>query len=95
LNLRPANENETKRLQLTLGHLRCHHPQLAQRIAAVTTSRDFIHWTQQQWTFPPETPVEHLYTNAATPYFRAPHIWVGFPMRYFPERTVVTGWISL
>ncbi len=62
------------------------------RAIAVTTSQDFIHWTRQQWIFPPETPVEHLYTSAVTPYFRAPHIWVGFPMRYFPERTVVPGW---
>src|SRR5207248_850852 len=29
---------------------------------------------------------EHLYTNAVTPYFRAPHLYVGLPMRFVPDR---------
>jgi len=30
--------------------------------------------------------LEELYTNATKPYFRAPHIYLSFPMRYFPGR---------
>ena len=29
---------------------------------------------------------EHLYTNATTPYFRAPHIYLAFPKRFLPWR---------
>lgn len=56
------------------------------------TSTDFVHWTRQQWIFGPDTPVEHLYTNAAIPYFRSEGTWVGFPMRYNPDRTVISDW---
>ena len=34
-----------------------------------------------------DSPPQHLYTNAATPYFRAPHIYVAFPKRHHPWRT--------
>lgn len=34
-----------------------------------------------------DSPAEHLYTNQVAPYYRAPHLLVGFPMRYI-ER----GW---
>ena len=30
--------------------------------------------------------MEHLYTNGTTPYFRAPHIYVALPGRFWPER---------
>ena len=32
------------------------------------------------------TPLEHLYTNNTQPYFRAPHLLVALPFRYFPNR---------
>src|SRR5262249_22401162 len=32
----------------------------------------------------PGAPREHLYTNAVQPYFRAPHVLVGFPTRFLP-----------
>lgn len=54
-----------------------------------STSPDFINWTSGQWleftnvhdndTLLKET---HLYTNSIKPYFRAPHIYIGFPVRY-------------
>lgn len=50
------------------------------------TSEDFIHWSPSQPIDIGEAPREHLYTNAVTPYFRAPHIYVGFPMRFVPSR---------
>ena len=35
----------------------------------MATSDDFIHWTEPQWIDLGETPAEHFYTNATTPYF--------------------------
>jgi hypothetical protein len=29
-----------------------------------------------------DSPAQHLYTNQVQPYYRAPHIFMGFPMRY-------------
>lgn len=51
------------------------------------TSRDFLHWTDPP--FVEYTPARsgELYTNAITPYYRAPHLFVGFPTRY-----VDRGW---
>lgn len=46
------------------------------------TSPDFIHWTEPKWLSYPGAPVEQLYTNQVLPYYRAPHILMGFPMRY-------------
>ena len=31
---------------------------------------------------------EHLYTNATTAYFRAPHIYLAFPKRFMPWRSI-------
>jgi hypothetical protein len=36
-----------------------------------------------------QAPREHLYTNSVVPYFRAPHILVGFPMRYAQSRSLI------
>ena len=52
----------------------------------VCTSTDFVTWTDPQWLDYGNAPREELYTNAATPYFRAPHILMAFPMRYVPGR---------
>lgn len=56
---------------------------------ARSTSEDFISWSEPQPINLGESPVEHLYTNATTPYFRAPHILLSFPKRFFPERKAV------
>jgi hypothetical protein len=50
------------------------------------TSEDFIHWSDPVWLDYGDAPPEHLYTNAIVPYFRAPHILMGFPKRFLPER---------
>lgn len=53
-------------------------------------STDFKSWTEpNQLDFGDDEPDFHLYTNTIQPYYRAPHIWVGFPFRY-PERKVWT-----
>lgn len=46
------------------------------------TSPDFLHWSEPQWLDFPGVPKEQLYTNQVTPYYRAPHLFIGFPARY-------------
>ena len=46
------------------------------------TSPDFVHWSEAKWLDFPDAPIEHLYTNQVVPYDRAPHLFIGFPMRY-------------
>lgn len=50
------------------------------------TSTDFLNWTDPVWLAYPGAPVEHLYTNQVIPYYRAPHIYMGFPKRFVPTR---------
>jgi hypothetical protein len=51
------------------------------------TSTDFVHWTPPVWLEYPGAPKEQLYTNQIAPYYRAPHIFIGFPTRYIDR-----GW---
>ena len=53
------------------------------------TSADFRHWTKGQELDFGGAPLEQLYTNSVTPYFRAPHIYMGFPMRFVETRTAL------
>ncbi len=53
------------------------------------TSKDFLKWSEPEWLVFPKAPNEHLYTNQVTPYFRAPHVFFGFPMRYIDR-----GWVD-
>ncbi|MDH3251350.1 MAG: hypothetical protein OEM41_01085 [Ignavibacteria bacterium] len=56
------------------------------RTISRTTSTDFLHWSDPvEMTFG-DTQREHLYTNATQPYFRAPHIYISLPKRFFPEK---------
>ncbi len=41
---------------------------------------------------PPNTNIEHLYKNAATPYFRQPEMLLMFPKRFVPERKLDPKW---
>ncbi len=50
------------------------------------TSADFLQWTEPVWLSYPGAPKEHLYTNQVTPYYRAPHVFFGFPKRFLPLR---------
>ncbi|MDP6354462.1 MAG: hypothetical protein QF473_05160 [Planctomycetota bacterium] len=50
------------------------------------TSSDFVSWTEPVWLDYQGAEPEHLYTNQITPYFRAPHILMGFPKRFVPSR---------
>lgn len=52
------------------------------------TSKDFLHWTKGEWADYGDAPAEQLYTNATTPYFRAPQIYLAFPKRLVPWRQI-------
>ena len=61
------------------------------RAVQVCSSKDFRHWDTPVWLeYTNARPVE-LYTNAIQLYYRSPHIFIGFPSRFFsklqyPER---------
>ncbi len=59
----------------------------AYRAIRTAVSTDFLHWTQIQDVRFNDDREEHLYTNQIKPYYRAPHILIGFPTRY-----VERGW---
>jgi hypothetical protein len=46
------------------------------------TSRDFIHWSEPEYINYTQGRTDELYDNQIRPYFRAPHIFMGFPTRY-------------
>lgn len=50
-----------------------------------STTDDFAQWPEPEFLQYPGAPKQHLYTNAIQPYFRAPHIFIGFPTRYLPD----------
>ncbi|HOZ49700.1 MAG TPA: hypothetical protein PLO37_17920 [Candidatus Hydrogenedentes bacterium] len=52
-----------------------------------SVSNDFLTWSDPAWLTYPGAPDEQLYTNQVIPYFRAPHILLGFPTRYIDR-----GW---
>ncbi len=54
------------------------------RTINTATSEDFIGWTKGQLLDFGDAPKVQLYTHATQPYYRAPHIFVGFPLRYIP-----------
>ena len=49
---------------------------------AVTSSTDLRTWTEPVSLEYPGSPPQQMYTNQIVPYFRAPHIRMGFPTRY-------------
>ncbi len=57
------------------------------RAIRTATSKDFLHWGPHADLQYKDSPPEHLYTNQIKPYYRAPHIFIGFPTRY-----VERGW---
>jgi hypothetical protein len=52
------------------------------RDVLVSTSTDFITWSEPRRIEYPGSPDEALYTNVIAPYYRAPQIFLGFPLRY-------------
>lgn len=52
------------------------------RAIRTATSKDSVNWSAQADLRYVDSPVQQLYTNQIQPYYRAPHIFLGFPMRY-------------
>lgn len=52
------------------------------RLIGTATSPDFLHWSKRQAVNFDLPAKMHLYTNQILPYFRAPHLYFGFPTRY-------------
>lgn len=57
------------------------------RSIRTASSKNFIHWENQVNLSYFDAPQEQLYTNVVKPYFRAPYLLFGFPVRY-----VERGW---
>jgi hypothetical protein len=51
------------------------------------TSKDFLAWTEPAFLDYVPDRISELYTNQIIPYYRAPHLFLGFPTRY-----VDRGW---
>jgi len=54
------------------------------------TSKDFLHWSAPEPMTYGDTRREHLYTNNTSPYFRAPHLYIGLAARFMERRRAVT-----
>jgi hypothetical protein len=67
-----------------LGAYREYHRGFKDGVRGIMTasSKDLLHFPAPTWVEFPGAVKEHLYTNAVQPYYRAPHILMGFPMRY-------------
>ena len=67
-----------------IGAYREYHRGFQDGVRAImtATSEDILHFPEPQWLEYADSEPEHLYTNQIKPYFRAPHILMGFPMRY-------------
>ena len=57
-----------------------------------SVSDDFRHWSDLEFIDLGNSPTEHLYKNACTQYFRAPHIYLMFPKRFVPDRKFDKDW---
>lgn len=61
------------------------------RTISRVTSPDFINWSEPTAMTYGDVPLEHLYTNQTVPYYRAPHIYIALPMRFFPDRSALSA----
>lgn len=57
------------------------------RVVCTATSKDFRNWSEPVPLDFGEIDAPPLYTNQVKPYYRAPHIYIGFPARYMDR-----GW---
>ena len=52
------------------------------RSIARTYSPNLLNWSVPEQLKYPDSPAQQMYTNGIQPYYRAPHIFFGFPTRY-------------
>jgi hypothetical protein len=55
------------------------------RLIGESHSKDFINWSEPIGLDYPGSPPQQMYTNQILPYYRAPHILLGFPTRYIAK----------
>ena len=67
-----------------------HRGARAGRDVMMASSTDFLTWSEPEWLDYTPGRTTELYTNQIEPYYRAPHLYVGFPARYVAGR----GWYS-
>ncbi|MGN6546091.1 MAG: HEAT repeat domain-containing protein, partial [Aureliella sp.] len=64
------------------------------RRIARSESTDFVHWSEpvlmEYENDGQKAPVEELYTNQTSPYFRAPHLYVSVAARFVPGRQAIS-----
>ncbi len=63
-----------------------HEFSFQERDVRVATSKDFLHWTEGEWIDWQPDRMTQLYTSQTQLYPGAPHLRIGFPMRYIPGR---------
>ncbi|MFN2351848.1 MAG: hypothetical protein ABR497_07870, partial [Kiritimatiellia bacterium] len=56
-----------------------------------SVSKDFINWSDPEYIDYTDDRLEQLYTNGIRPYDRAPHIYLGLPNRFMPDRKLIEG----
>jgi hypothetical protein len=59
------------------------------RNVQLSTSPDFINWGSPTVLDYGTAPIEQFYTNGIIQFPREPHLYIGLPMRFVPERTTV------
>ena len=66
------------------GEYRLYHRGFREGVRDILTctAPDFESFPEPEWVSYPGSPTMALYTNQVQPYYRAPHLFVGFPMRY-------------
>ncbi|MFH1569187.1 MAG: hypothetical protein ABIL09_14425 [Gemmatimonadota bacterium] len=66
------------------GEYRLYHRGFRDGVRDILTcaAPDFGHFPAPEWVSYPGSPTMALYTNQVQPYYRAPHLFLGFPMRY-------------
>ena len=60
------------------------------RTVSRSTSKDFLRWTKPMEMEYGDTQREHIYTNGTHPYYRAPHIYLSFVKRFFPDKAALS-----
>ncbi len=61
------------------------------RTVSKTTSKDFTNWTEPVEMTYGDTPLEHLYIQQTSPYFRAPHVYVAIGARLLRDRQIASS----
>jgi hypothetical protein len=61
------------------------------RDVLTSTSKDFVNWSEPKWIEYPGAAREQIYFNQIRPYYRARHLFIGFPGRFMAGREIEKG----